>query len=254
MSKPIVVRKKGFDFSNSPKYYYKDSKLITHFFNALSATFPPGEEFFVRAVRRYRNQSFQTDLEKDISAFIGQESWHSLAHQTLNKYAEYHNVPLLKWDARIEKLLRNAEKILTPKMCLAATVALEHYTASMGMEILNNDKWLGNFVEPYRELIRWHSMEEVEHRSVAFDVYDEHCDSYLLKTSVMIGASIIFWIIISYMTMDIFLKDKDMSALEKFKEFFYGMNQLVGKRGFITNIMKDIPQFFNPLFHPLDIG
>ena len=154
MKSKITVRQKKFDFSNTPKYFYSDSKLITHFFNALSSTFPPGEEFFVRSVRRFRKND-NSDLEKDISGFIGQEAWHSMAHETLNKYAEFHNVPLLKWDSRIEKLLTTVEKKITPKMCLAITVALEHYTASMGNELLNNNKWLDGFAEPYNELLKW---------------------------------------------------------------------------------------------------
>lgn len=249
MKSKITVRQKKFDFSNTPKYFYSDSKLITHFFNALSSTFPPGEEFFVRSVRRFRKND-NSDLEKDISGFIGQEAWHSMAHETLNKYAEFHNVPLLKWDSRIEKLLTTVEKKITPKMCLAITVALEHYTASMGNELLNNNKWLDGFAEPYNELLKWHATEEVEHRNVAYDVYVREGNDYLLKTSVMIGASIIFWILISYMTCDLFFKDKDMSKLTKIYEFLYGVNQLIGHKGFVTNILKDIPMYFKPSFHP----
>lgn len=248
----ITVRKRKFDFSNSPKYYYNDSKLITHFFNALSATFPPGEEFFVRAVRHYRKNT-NTPLEKDIAGFCGQESWHSLAHETMNDYAKFHNVDLKKYEKKIDKLLKRAEKILTPKMCLAATVALEHYTATMGKEILENPKWLNNFEEPYKELIKWHSTEEVEHRHVAYDVYMREGSDYLTRVSVYVGASIIFWIIISLMTAELMLNDKDMDWFTRLDETVYGLLQLLGPKGFIINILKDTPMFFRPGFHPNQI-
>lgn len=247
--KQITVRPKKFNFEGSPKYFYTDSKLITHFFNALSATFPPGEDFFVRSVRHFRRND-NSILEKNISKFIGQEAWHSMAHDTLNKYAEYHNVPLLKWDRRIDRLLKRTEKLLTPKMGLAVTAALEHYTAAMGNELLNNDKWLNMFIEPYRELLFWHATEEVEHQEVAYDVYVRESNNYLLRTSVMIAASIIFWILISYMTCNLFFNDKDMSYKTKAYELIYGLNQLIGNDGFIRNILKEIPVYFKFNFHP----
>lgn len=246
----IPVRKNKFNFQNTKKYYYNDSKLITHFFNALSSTFPPGEDFFVRSVRSHRKQ-IQNDLEKDISGFIGQEAWHSMAHKTMNVYAESHNVPLTKIEDSVNVALKIIEKYLTPKQCLAVTVALEHYTASMGMEILNNKKWLSNFDEPYKELIKWHSTEEIEHRHVAYDVYmRDYGDDYNTRALVMVGASVIFWIVISIMTGLLFITDKNMSLFEKIKEGIYGTNQLIGFNGFITNILKDLPIYFRKDFHP----
>lgn len=246
----ISVRKRKFDFSGGSKYYYKDSKLITHFFNALSATFPPGEDFFVRSVRVHRKND-NSELEKDISGFIGQEAWHSIAHKTMNIYAETHNIPLTKIEKFINGALLQIEKLLTPQQCLAVTVALEHYTATMGMEILNNKKWLKHFEEPYKELIRWHAQEEIEHRHVAYDVYMRDYESdYKTKAAVMIGASVIFWIAITILTGMLFVSDKDMSLFGKVKELVHGSCQLIGPYGFVTNIMKDIPIFFRKDFHP----
>lgn len=246
----ISVRKNKFDFKNSNKYYYKDSKLITHFFNALSSTFPPGEDFFVRAVRKHR-KPLQDDLERDISGFIGQEAWHSQAHKTMNIYAETHNIPLTKIEDFINTALKLIESKLTAKHCLAVTVALEHYTASMGMEILNNKKWLKHFEEPYKELIKWHSSEEIEHRHVAYDVYmRDYSDDYKTRVMVMIGASVIFWVAISIMTGMLFISDKDMTPVEKTKELTKGLFKLIGPNGFVTNILKDVPIFFKKDFHP----
>lgn len=249
MKQNIIVRKKKFDFTNSPKYYY-DNALITHFFNAMSATFPPGEDFFVRSVRHFRKNT-KTDLEKEISAFIGQEAWHSLAHEALNNYSIKHNINLKEWETKIDYLLKNAERLLTPKMCLAVTIGLEHYTASMGKEILNNPYWINKFQEPYKDLILWHSTEEVEHRAVAYDVYLREANdinSYLIRCIIMLVSSILFWIIISYMTLDIYVKDKTIK--NKNTQFVIGVFELIKPNGFVTNIMKDIPKYFKYTFHP----
>lgn len=249
MKKEIIVRKKKFDFRDSPKYYYNNA-LITHFFNAMSATFPPGEDFFVRSVRHFR-QNNKSTLEKEISAFIGQEAWHSLAHEALNDYAIQHDINLKHWETKIDYLLKNSERLLTPKLCLAVTIALEHYTASMGKEILENPYWINNFKEPYKELILWHSTEEVEHKTVAYQVYLREADninSYIIRCVVMIVASILFWVIISYMTADIYIKDKTIK--NKKTQFVVGLYELLKPNGFITNILKEIPQYFKYNFRP----
>ena len=64
----------------------------------------------------------------------------------------------------------------------------------------------------------------------------------------MIISSIIFWIIISYMTLDIYIKDKTIK--NKNTQFIFGIYELLRPNGFITNIMKDIPKYFKYTFHP----
>ena len=54
----------------------------------------------------------------------------------------------------------------------------------------------------------------------------------------MIGASIIFWLAISVMTGMLFFSDKDISAKEKFFELIHGIKELIGPKGFVTNILK----------------
>ena len=108
----ITIRPLKFDFSDSIRYYYKDSKFVTHFMNALSSTFPAGETFFVKSVRKFR-KPIKDELEINISKFIGQESYHSLAHQVMNEYAQTQNIPLKTLEEVIDKALLFVEKHIT---------------------------------------------------------------------------------------------------------------------------------------------
>lgn len=246
----ITVRRRSFDYTNSPKYYYKKSKFVTHFLNALSTSFPPGEHFFVRAVRRFITSDKTSALERDISAFIGQEAFHSIAHEAMNEYATKHDLPLEQIQTALDTAIRLIESTLTPKQCLAFTIALEHYTAVMGDELLNNPKWLANMTRPYKDLWQWHATEEVEHKSVAFDVYKLNCDDYLTRIVTMSIIHVVFITVMLIITGGLMYKDKDMSKFEKFDQTVYGLWQLFGPNGFITNIAKQLPQYYLPNFHP----
>lgn len=245
----ITIRPMKFNFQNSVKYYYTDSIFLTHFMNALSSTFPAGENFFVKSVRKFR-KPIKDDLEMNISKFIGQESYHSLAHKVMNEYAEENNIPLQKIEKLVEKALLIVEKNISAKQCLAVTIALEHYTACMGKELQEKPKWLNNLVGKYKELWDWHSMEEIEHKAVAYDVYERENFDYATRALAMIGASIIFWIVIMLMTMWLMYNDKNLSTFTKIDETIYGLIQLFGVNGFVTNILKDVPIYFRKDFHP----
>ncbi|ENW18283.1 metal-dependent hydrolase [Acinetobacter haemolyticus] len=73
------VRRMDFEFGEVPRYWANGDAALTHFMTALSALFPEGEQFFVNSTRAVRNDPKLADpkLQKEISAFIGQEAMHS---------------------------------------------------------------------------------------------------------------------------------------------------------------------------------
>jgi hypothetical protein len=68
--------------------------------------------------------------------------------------------------------LKIREKLLPAKSNLAATAALEHFTATLAELVLTSEEirdLMG--AEAVRDLFVWHALEESEHKAVAFDVY-----------------------------------------------------------------------------------
>ena len=248
----IMAKKPNFDFNGTDKYYFKSNKMITHFFNALSATFPAGEQFFVRSVRRYRTYE-KTDLEARISQFMQEEAFHTIAHDTFNKYAETYGVPILDIQNKIDVLLKFVEKHSKPIHCLAITVALEHYTSEMGLELLRTDRWLGQMDDELAKLYRYHAEEEssISHRSAAFDVYEHVGGRHIDKCIIMAAATIILWFLLALITINFMVKDKDMSKLDMFLETKDGLYELLNNDyGFLHRSFKHIPKFFSRKFHP----
>lgn len=85
------VRRMNFNFDTVPEYWMGGNAGLTHFMTALSALFPAGEKFFidsVRAVRYHPILKNNADLQKEISAFIGQEAMQTHEHVGFNASAQ----------------------------------------------------------------------------------------------------------------------------------------------------------------------
>lgn len=75
------VRRMDFGFDQVPKYWFHNDPFLTHFLCNLSSLFPEGEFFFVTSIRNIRDQIDDPAMQKEISAFIGQEAMHSKEHK-----------------------------------------------------------------------------------------------------------------------------------------------------------------------------
>lgn len=143
--------------------------VATAFYNALSATFPKGEAFFVESVRRFRDGA-GPKLAAEIKAFTTQEVMHSREHVAFNKRAQEAGYDLTELEARVDRRLDMVRE-RAPIASLAATMALEHFTAILAHELLRDPRHLGGADAETAALWRWHSIEEIEHKGVAYDTW-----------------------------------------------------------------------------------
>ncbi len=151
-------------------YVVGKSPLIAHLLTALSATFPAGERFFIDSLRNVRDQVHDDELQKQISAFIGQEAMHSQAHAQFNEALNATDYGLEAFHQRLinsTNLLRTYSK----RRQLGATVAYEHFTAMIAGYLLAHPELWQGLDDNMQQLWLWHAVEEVEHKNVAFDVY-----------------------------------------------------------------------------------
>lgn len=171
----IPTRRVSFEKSlqGLPRHFAYEGDLIAgHVIAALSAVFPDGEDFFVRSVRRYRDEIEDADLKRRVAGFIGQEAMHGREHRALNRRLDKLGYPTSRFERLTGIGLRVRERVLPPKSNLAATAALEHFTATLAELVLSDPevrKMFGH-VE-VKNLFLWHALEESEHKAVAFDVY-----------------------------------------------------------------------------------
>ena len=173
MPRSIPIRKPRFDFSDVPRHWIRDDGQFTHAINGLCALFPDGEMFFVRSVRHFEDQ---VDIDPErLRGFYGQEAQHGSAHRAQFKMLEDQGYDIDTWLTWYRKHAYNSglEDVIPPEVQLATTAALEHFTAALAEVAMDPEDVVEDLHPTMRYLLRWHAAEEIEHKSVAFDVLQQ---------------------------------------------------------------------------------
>src|SRR5437764_14149777 len=110
----------------TPRLWHGGRVEATAIYNALSATFPIGEAYFVESVRAFR-EGAPPKLAEEIKGFTTQEAIHSREHDAFNKRAEWSGYDLSRLEAQVERRLSLA-RLRPPIASPAAIIALEHLT------------------------------------------------------------------------------------------------------------------------------
>lgn len=151
------------------RWWMGGDPIATAFYNALSATFPKGEAFFVESVRAFR-EGADPKLAAEIKAFVTQEVMHSREHVAFNRRAHEAGYDLKPLEDRVDWRL-DMVRSRPPIAALAATMALEHFTAILAHELLRDPRHLAAADPETAALWRWHAIEEIEHKGVAYDTW-----------------------------------------------------------------------------------
>ena len=153
----------------APRWWYGSDPFGTAVMNALSLTFPAGERFFIQSVKRYA-ADLPPLLAREVRAFTLQEGAHTREHLAFNAFIARTGYDTEPVEALVETRLGMAQS--RPWLIqLAATVALEHFTASFAHVLLKDRRLLEEVPTPLARIWQWHAIEEIEHKGVAYDVF-----------------------------------------------------------------------------------
>ena len=244
----IKVRKLNFNPKAIRRHFFADSPVMSHLLTALSSTFPIGEQFFVHSVRNVREKVKHEQLQADIAAFIGQEAMHSKAHTEFNdawRRDDYNLDNFQAWLARRDQFIKAAH----PKFQLAVTCAFEHFTALLGGYILRHPEILSTLEDDAIKLWVWHAIEEIEHRAVAFDVYQEVYGDAKVRRKVMRNVTTGFASLTFYSASHLFLQDWRKSV-PKVTGNMYGAYMLIKM---LISLTPEYLAYFKTDFHPSEI-
>jgi predicted metal-dependent hydrolase len=222
----------------------------TALYNALSATFPKGEAFFVESVRAFR-EGADPKLAGEIKAFTTQEVMHSREHVQFNRRAHEAGYDLSPLEAQVDKRL-GFVKSKHPIAWLAATMALEHFTAILAHELLSDPRHLEGADAETAALWRWHAIEEIEHKGVAYDTWLHatrdwpRFKRWRVKAKVMLLVTKNFVVDRTRGTLELLRQDGITGPRAWWRFFWFAWV----RPGMIRKILGAWASFFMPGFHP----
>ncbi len=182
----LVARKVLFDWSQTPLEWIPQQPFASHLINQINLILPAGELWFCRLFNQALPLITDAKLRDDVQQFVRQEGMHAQAHVgVIESYLKQHGVDTLR-NTRIMEFLfdvvladqpfgRKLPRMLQRRWLLfrlGIVASVEHMTCVLGRYALENKQWDAAGADPSLvDLIRWHGAEEIEHRSVAFDLY-----------------------------------------------------------------------------------
>ncbi|MGV0586827.1 metal-dependent hydrolase [Mycobacteroides chelonae] len=252
---PPRVRRIKFPFADSElpsRYFIEDDIALSHFVAVLSGGFPAGEEAFIRSVRKFADQITDPVLKKRVAGFIGQEAVHGQQHRQLNQrlirmgYA----IGWLDTDQHAERMIR-LENRFGRRVHLATTAAAEHYTAVLAERVLSSQYIQDIPGEPeVWNLLNWHTMEELEHKSVAFDVYravggTEFARIVTMAVMLAFTPTFVLGSMAASIVADPYARSRPVKVARQAWKLFRGP--------VFRGLMPELAKYLRPGFHPDDI-
>ncbi len=247
----IVVRDLRFNRKEKPRrWWLADDPVGTAWHNALSATFPRGEAFFIESVKAFRDGA-PPQLAEEIRKFIQQEVNHSREHLAFNRAAVDAGYDLTRIDAHVTDML-NLAKGRPPIVNLAATMALEHFTAILAHLLLTAPEILDDAQPEVAAMWKWHAVEEIEHKAVAYDTFlhaTKHWPRrrrWLVRSISMLSITRRF---VSHRiadTVDLLAQDGITGWKARMRVWWY----VFGSPGYLRKVFPAWAAYFLPGFHP----
>ncbi|MFM9448968.1 metal-dependent hydrolase [Streptomyces acidiscabies] len=260
----LKARRVSFSWEGTPLHWVPGDPFTTHTINVLHLLLPAGERWFVHVYRQVLPYIRDERLRADVVGFIGQEAMHSQAHDEVLPHLREQGLDPTPYTAQVdwmfEKLL--GDRTLPPGRArrwwllerVALIAAIEHYTAFLGDWVLNAQELDRRGADPMMlDLLRWHGAEEVEHRSVAFDLFT-HVDGNYRRRVRTWGTAFATLVFLWQRGIRFFLEN-DPTVLDgkaSVKAFY-----LSGQQGTLPatgDILRSIPSYLSRTYHPSQEG
>jgi uncharacterized protein len=249
----LVVRRLLIDLDVPiARHWNGDDAFRTAWFNALSMSFPVGEQFFIDSVRMglaALPAAQHEAMAAEVQGFVGQEATHRRIHALFNAHLEvqgHHN----RWAERALRRLKRLEG-LDPRHWVAATAATEHITAIFADWMLQHPQALAGAEPRLQTLWMWHAAEESEHRNTAFDLYRALGGNEAWRRRFMRIVTLNFLIDVLRQTA---LNLRHDGELWRWHTWRSGWRLLLSGDGLLRQIYRPWRAYFAPGFHPRQQG
>ena len=245
----LVVRRLLVDMAQPiPRHWCAGDAFRTALFNALSMSFPVGEQFFIDSVRNglaALPPGKQEQFRNEVQGFVGQEATHRRLHSLYNAHLEELGL-VNTWEGRARKRLVQMEG-LHARHWLGITAANEHFTAILADFMLNNPDLLGDQDPRLATLWLWHSAEESEHKCTAFDLYQALGGDHEWRVRWMKRITTIFLLDTLRQTVLNLRRD---GTLWRWSTWRSAASYLFGRRGLVRRTYRPWREYFRRDFHP----
>lgn len=244
----IEIRRPVFGISHElPRYWNGGDPVKTHILNAISILAPGFERLAITSVLPYQASVSDPVLAVQLKGFIGQESAHGSEFIRFNKILRSKGYEPRKLEKANLKRFKFWVKYCSSRFHLSLTLAAEHITAILSERLLCDSTWLSQATPACKALWQWHAAEEIEHKSVAYDLYHATGGGYAVRIIGMIWMLLILPYLLLRNFLHLASHDRLLLKPIFWKNFF---RVLIGRQGWLWPLFFPLIAYFSPRFHP----
>lgn len=233
---------------NTPKYWHSGSDVKTYHFNALAFFLPQLEKLLVLSLKKAKQDVKCNLLKAEVASLVAQEAIHgrSFVEYCHKIVFKHYNLPK-QYSLWLFRGLAGALNKISNTFHYSLSAAGEHFTAIAADLFLRDTQWFEDVPKQYSAIWRWHCIEEIEHKHVAFDVFKAVNGSYGMRILGMLMMTLFFMLL--YVKPIWFMMKHDQKHIElnfyKRAWLFYW-----GKSGLYRALWKPYWDYYKPSFHP----
>jgi uncharacterized protein len=248
----LTIRKLEIDLANGfDRHWFGGDAFMSQYHNALSMSFPVGEQSFIDSVRdcvKLLPASPEHDALRETAAqFIGQEATHRHLHGLYNAQLERQGL-VNHWAVWATRRIRLGHRLnVAPRHFLTVTAAYEHITAVMASYLLRHAFLMDKADPRLATLWLWHAAEETEHRAVAFDLYRALGGNYAWRIRWYLQALLLFGFDMVRQTAINLWHD---GTLFRPSTWWSAARFAAGRHGAIWHVTGPLLAYFRRDFHP----
>lgn len=261
----LQARRAMFDWSATPLHWVPNQPFLTHFLNYFHVVIPPAERLFVRFGREGLARVKNEEVRKALIGFIAQEATHSRAHAGVLEMLARHGLETDEAVALAERVLGClvGDPALVPlpeefwrSWRLALGAGGEQLTCVLGNWVLTAEALERAGIDPTMlDLLRWHGAEEIEHRSVLFDVHQDVNGplEYPLRVAAILVIFAVLMGLWVHGTGELIAQD---ATLEGQRFDFFAEYAKLAEAGLAPgfDLLAALMRYFEPGFHPREGG
>ncbi len=181
---PITIRRMRFEFPAELDPVFIEGEPEESYVNvSMSLLLPYLEPYLIRTMTAAKAKVTDPVLREQLEGFIGQEGQHYREHAKFNEALRAKGfTSVAPLEQALEEDYRRFAKTRSLRFNLAYAEGFEAMTTAMALVFvgLDRSKWDPRALD----LFSWHLMEELEHRTVAFDVYHHVAGGYFYRVGV----------------------------------------------------------------------
>jgi predicted metal-dependent hydrolase len=242
----IESRDVRFDFpDDTPSHWSPHAPEISHLTTAFMAALPYLEPYFIHNLREALPLLHDAALQRAAKSFIQQEARHAQQHRSWNqliarRYRGFHAL-----ERALKTRLARSKHEHSLAFRLAYTAGYEALTYQLVcFAMRGRARWFQEADPNVLAMLSWHAAEEVEHKSVAFDVFNAVHGGYALRSWAFLVA---FW----ESGRDIYTMFHQLLRADGLSDDPASRRRLVAVRiALLTELLPELAAYLLPGYHP----